>query len=148
MLKETFLEFYERDLQKLTEEINAYENEQVIWMTKEGINNSAGNLCLHLIGNLKHFIGATLGNTGYIRERDKEFSLKNIPKSDLISSVHETKSIVLKTLQKLSAEDLEKDFPLEKHNKIVTTENMLMHLLIHLGYHLGQINYHRRILAQ
>lgn len=148
MLKETFLEFYERDLQKLTEEINAYENEQVIWMTKEGINNSAGNLCLHLIGNLKHFIGATLGNTGYIRERDKEFSLKNIPKSDLISSVHETKSIVLKTLQKLSAEDLEKDFPLEKHNKIVTTENMLVHLLIHLGYHLGQINYHRRILAQ
>lgn len=148
MLKETLLEFYERDLQKLTEEINAYENEQVIWMTKEGINNSAGNLCLHLIGNLKHFIGATLGNTGYIRERDKEFSLKNIPKSDLISSVHETKSIVLKTLQKLSAEDLEKDFPLEKHNKIVTTENMLMHLLIHLGYHLGQINYHRRILAQ
>jgi hypothetical protein len=148
MLKETFLEFYERDLQKLTEEINAYENEQVLWMTKEGINNSAGNLCLHLIGNLKHFIGATLGNTGYIRERDKEFSLKNIPKSDLISSVHETKSIVLKTLQKLSAEDLEKDFPLEKHNKIVTTENMLMHLLIHLGYHLGQINYHRRILAQ
>ena len=148
MLKETLLEFYERDLQKLSEEINAYENEQVIWMTKEGINNSAGNLCLHLIGNLKHFIGATLGNTGYIRERDKEFSLKNIPKSDLISSVHETKSIVLKTLQKVSAEDLEKDFPLEKHNKIVTTENMLMHLLIHLGYHLGQINYHRRILTQ
>ncbi len=148
MLKETLLEFYERDLQKLSEEINAYENEQVIWMTKDGINNSAGNLCLHLIGNLKHFIGATLGNTGYIRERDKEFSLKNIPKSDLISSVHETKSIVLKTLQKLSAEDLEKDFPLEKHNKIVTTENMLIHLLIHLGYHLGQINYHRRILAQ
>lgn len=148
MLKDTLLEFYERDLQKLTEEINAYENEQVIWMTKEGINNSAGNLCLHLIGNLKHFIGATLGNTGYIRERDKEFSLKNIPKSDLISSVHETKAIVLKTLQKLSAEDLEKDFPLEKHNKIVTTENMLVHLLIHLGYHLGQINYHRRILAQ
>ena len=148
MLKETLLEFYERDLQKLSEEINAYENEQVIWMTKDGINNSAGNLCLHLIGNLKHFIGATLGNTGYIRERDKEFSLKNIPKSDLISSVHETKSIVLKTLQKVSAEDLEKDFPLEKHNKIVTTENMLMHLLIHLGYHLGQINYHRRILTQ
>lgn len=148
MLKDTLLEFYERDLQKLAEEINAYENEQVIWMTKEGINNSAGNLCLHLIGNLKHFIGATLGNTGYIRERDKEFSLKNIPKSDLISSVHETKAIVLKTLQKLSAEDLEKDFPLEKHNKIVTTENMLVHLLIHLGYHLGQINYHRRILAQ
>ena len=148
MLKETLLEFYERDLQKLSEEINAYENEQVIWMTKDGINNSSGNLCLHLIGNLKHFIGATLGNTGYIRERDKEFSLKNIPKSDLISSVHETKSIVLKTLQKVSAEDLEKDFPLEKHNKIVTTENMLMHLLIHLGYHLGQINYHRRILTQ
>lgn len=147
MLQETLLEFFERDLNKLYSEIELYENESQLWIVKEGIGNSAGNLCLHLIGNLRHFIGAILGKSGYVRERDKEFTLKNIPKKDLLDAIMDTKSLVIKILSNVNPNDLDKNYPIEKHDKIVTNENMLIHLFGHLNYHLGQINYHRRLLA-
>jgi len=146
MLKETLIELFERDLQKLITEINLYRDEDNLWLVKEGISNSAGNLCLHLVGNLNHFIGATLGDTGYVRYRDDEFSLKNIPRQDLLINIENCILIVKNTLAKLSAEDLQKDFPLEKHGETVSTTHMLVHLFGHLSYHLGQLNYHRRLL--
>lgn len=147
MIKSSLIEFFERDLIKLKEEIGFYTDENSIWILQGEIQNSAGNLCLHLTGNLKHFIGTTLGNTGYIREREREFTLKNIPQKDLITDIDSTTKIVLDTLNKLTAEDLEKTFPLEKHGKKVTVENMLIHLFGHFNYHLGQINYHRRLIG-
>ena|ERR1700754_580511 len=146
MLPDTLIELFERDLQRLKTEIELYKNEDNLWVVKEGISNTAGNLCLHLIGNLNHFIGATLGHTGYVRYRDDEFSLKNIPRQDVITNLDNCILIVNETLKKLTADDLEKDFPLEKHGAIVSTEHMLIHLYGHLSYHLGQINYHRRLL--
>ena len=138
--------FYERDLDKLIEEINLYKNENDIWETKEGINNSAGNLVLHLVGNLNHFIGKTLGNSDYVRKRDEEFSLKNIPRKKLISDLNSLKETIKNTLTKLSDEDLEKDFPLKIRDESFSTEKMLIYLLAHLNYHLGQVNYLRRLL--
>jgi hypothetical protein len=146
MLKETLLEFYERDLKKLENEISLYRDEDNLWVIKDGISNSAGNLCLHLLGNLNHFIGATLGDTGYIRHRDDEFALKNIPRQDLLLNINNCMIIVKESLNKLTEEDLGKDYPLEKHGKIPSNTNMLIHLLAHLSYHLGQINYHRRLI--
>ena len=146
MIKETLIELFERDLQKLKTEINLYKDEDNLWVIKEGISNSAGNLCLHLIGNLNHFIGATLGNTGYVRHRDDEFNLKNIPRQDLIINIDNCMLIVSNTFSKLTAADMEKEFPVEKHGTIVSTMQMLLHLFGHLSYHLGQINYHRRLL--
>ena len=146
MIKETLNELFERDLQKLKTEINLYKDEDNLWVIKEGISNSAGNLCLHLIGNLNHFIGATLGNSGYVRHRDDEFNLKNIPRQDLIINIDNCMLIVSNTFSKLTAADMEKEFPLEKHGTIVSTMQMLLHLFGHLSYHLGQINYHRRLL--
>ena len=146
MMTDTLIELFERDLERLKTEIELYKDEDNLWLLKEGISNSAGNLCLHLVGNLSHFIGATLGNTGYVRHREDEFSLKNIPRQDLITNIENCKLIVKTTLQKLTAADLEKEFPLEKHGTIVSTEQMLLHLFGHLSYHLGQINYHRRLL--
>jgi uncharacterized damage-inducible protein DinB len=137
---------FERDLQKLTTEIELYKDEANLWLVKEGIGNSAGNLCLHLIGNLSHFIGATLGNTGYVRHREDEFSLKDIPRQDLITNIENCRLIVKTTLQKLIVADLEKIFPQNVFDKPITTQMMLMHLATHLTYHLGQINYHRRLL--
>ncbi|HMK04128.1 MAG TPA: DUF1572 family protein [Ferruginibacter sp.] len=146
MLKETLIELFERDLRKLMEEINLYGDEDNLWLVKGSISNSAGNLCLHLLGNLNHFIGETLGNTGYVRHRDDEFALKNIPRQDLLINIENCIIIVKDTLGKLTAGDLEKGFPLEKHGRIVSTIHMLVHLLAHLSYHLGQVNYHRRLL--
>ncbi len=145
MLKNTLIELYERDLLQVKSEIEAYADEEHIWTLKEGISNSAGNLCLHICGNLKHFIGAVLGHTGYVRNRDAEFILKDIPRHTLIADIESTIEAVLKGLNSMSDTDFFKTFPLEKHGRVVSTDFMLLHLLGHLSYHLGQINYHRRI---
>jgi hypothetical protein len=141
-----FIIFFERDLNKLAEELRLYKEESDIWKTKEGINNSAGNLALHLIGNLNHFIGYTLGDTHYTRDREKEFSLKNVPRQKIIDDIMQVLEMIKNTFPKLSEEDLKKEFPVRINNEIFSTENMLLHLIAHLNYHLGQVNYHRRMI--
>lgn len=147
MHSQTLAYFFERDLLKLKEELNLYKNEADLWVVKNDISNSAGNLCLHLIGNLNHFIGATLGNTGYVRTREVEFAAKDIPREKLLADIDAVTGIVKTTLGTLTADDFAKDFPLRMQDRVVTTEQMLLHLLMHLSYHLGQINYHRRLIA-
>jgi len=143
----TIAALFERDINKLIEEINLYKNEEDIWKIKEGISNSSGNLTLHLLGNLNHFIGATLGNTGYVRERDKEFSLKNIPRIQLVEDLKKVTEVVKDTVTRLSDKDLEKDFPVPLNDKTLSTSFVLLHLLGHFSYHLGQVNYHRRLIG-
>jgi hypothetical protein len=146
-MTEIITSLFERDINKLIEELMLYKNEETIWKIKEGISNSGGNLTLHLLGNLNHFIGATLGNTGYIRERDKEFSLKNVPRRQLVEDLKKVNEIVKDTLMRLSDGDLEKDFPVPLNDKTLSTSFVLLHLLMHLSYHLGQVNYHRRLIS-
>ena len=145
MLIETFKFLFNRDLLKLKQEIESYSDQNKLWNVEKGISNSAGNLCLHLIGNLNHFIGATLGNTGYVRNRELEFSQKNIPADELVKRINDTVVVVENTLNKLSDDILNEYFPLLYHDERVSTMLMLTHLLTHLGYHLGQINYLRRL---
>jgi len=145
MLSHTLLEFLERELLKLKEEIGLYAEEAMLWEIRPGISNSAGNLCLHLLGNLNHFIGSVLGDTGYIRQREDEFGLKNSSRMELLLSIDQTILTINETLDSFSEADFDKTYPLEKHGKVVTTRYMLVHLLTHLNYHLGQINYHRRL---
>ncbi|PKL81724.1 MAG: DinB superfamily protein [Ignavibacteriae bacterium HGW-Ignavibacteriae-3] len=147
MTFETLSHFFERDLVKIIEELKLYAQEKDMWAAKAGISNSAGNLALHIIGNLNHFIGFTLGNTGYIRDRDAEFNTPSVPRSDLIAGLKDTIAVLNKSLSAMSVEDGEKPFPLAKHGETVTTNYMFLHLLTHLNYHLGQINYHRRLLT-
>jgi len=147
MLKEALIEIYERDLNKLRNEIELYSDENKLWIIKSEINNSAGNLCLHLIGNLNHFIGATLGNSDYKRDRNSEFSSKNVTRADLIASIERTIEVVKESLNKLSNEDLEEIFPIEMSNQSVKVDFTLVSLLAHFNYHLGQINYHRRLIG-
>jgi uncharacterized damage-inducible protein DinB len=147
MLTNILTELYERDLNKLKEEIELYTDEADLWKTGGDIINPAGNLCLHLTGNLKHFFGAVLGGTGYVRTRDAEFSTKNVAKSELLQGIDEAKSVVLSTLEKLTDEDFAKTYPIEVFGKPMTTGFFLTHLATHLNWHLGHINYHRRLLA-
>ena len=146
MLKEPLIEIFERDLNRLINEINLYKDENNLWITQAGISNSAGNLTLHLLGNLNYYIGAGLGHTGYVRHRDDEFTLKNILRADLITNIQNCILIVKKSMGNLSASDFEKDFPIDVFGKPSTTIFILLHLTTHLTYHLGQINYHRRLL--
>jgi len=145
MTSEQIQFFYKRDLEKLKTEINLYNNENNLWVINKEISNSAGNLCLHLIGNLNYFIGTILGKTNYVRTRDLEFSQKNIPREKLISAIDEVAAIVDKTLNELTNENLNDDYPEMKFDEKKSIEYLLIHLQHHLNYHLGQINYHRRL---
>ena len=146
MLKDTLVKLFTRDLNALKREVNLYKNEKNLWLVTEDISNCAGNLCLHLIGNLNHFIGARLGNSGYVRQRELEFSLKAIPKVELTKQVDETISVLESVLSKLTEEDLQKEYKRRDIEDTMTTGYFLVHLSMHLAYHLGQINYHRRLL--
>lgn len=146
MLTETLTTLFSRDLSKLRSEIEQYTNESSIWKTDKQISNSAGNLCLHLIGNLNHFIGMQLGDTGYVRNRELEFSQKNVPRAELVDMIDKTIAVVTDALNKLTEEDLQEEYPLLVFQEKTSTGFFLVHLAMHLAYHLGQINYHRRLL--
>lgn len=144
MIAAAFLETIQRDIEKFKSEIQLFPDEK-LWMAQGDIKNSAGTLALHLTGNLKHFIGAMLGNTGYVRQRDKEFSDTNIPKEQLLQGLSEAAAVVTQTLASLSDEKLSAIFPIEFAGRQVTTFQMLLHITTHLNYHLGQVNYLRRM---
>ena len=148
MIRKILTDLYERDLAKLKEEIQLYSNDDDLWKTAEGISNSGGNLCLHICGNLKHFFGAVLGNSGYVRERDAEFSDKGVHRDQMIADIDATRHSVLSTLAELTEEDLDKPYPIDVFGHPMTTGFFLVHLATHLNYHLGQINYHRRLLGR
>ena len=146
MLTETLKTLFNRDLNKLKSEIKSYKNEANLWIIDKSIANSAGNLCLHLIGNLNTYIGATLGGSNYIRNREMEFSLKDVPKQKLINMIEATIIVVNETLDKITEEQLNSEYPMLVFQEKTSTEFFLAHLTTHLAYHLGQINYHRRLL--
>jgi len=143
---EAFRELFVRDLKKLKVEIESYSNEQNIWKLNGKIANTAGNLCLHLVGNLNTYIGKELGGTGYVRNRDLEFSQKDVPQKELILKIEQTIEVVDQSLAKLTDAVLQEEYPLLVYEAKSSTGFMLGSLLAHLGYHLGQINYHRRLL--
>tara|TARA_R110000868_G_scaffold131361_3_gene341395 strand:+ start:1404 stop:1850 length:447 start_codon:yes stop_codon:yes gene_type:complete len=143
---ETFRKLYKQELEKLKIEIQLYHEEENLWVRDKQIANSAGNLCLHLIGNLNHFIGSVLGQTEYIRNRELEFIIEDISRDKLIISIQETIDVVDSSLRKLSDSQLKDDYPIKKFTNNESIEFLLVHSLMHFTYHLGQINYHRRLL--
>lgn len=143
---QSLIKLFRRDLEKVKSELLSYSNEDAIWITQKAVSNCTGNLALHLVGNLNHFIGATLGNTGYVRERDLEFSQKNVSVSEIVGMLDDTANMIEHVLTNLTPEDLQKEYRRNPFEDYMTTEYFLLHLQSHLAYHLGQINYHRRLL--
>ena len=139
-------EQFEKNLDTLQKEIESYQNENALWKIDKEILNSGGNLCLHLCGNLRHFIGHILGGSGYVRQRDAEFDSKDVPKAELIELIEKTKDEVSSAINSLDPETLSYEYPVQVFGKPMSKEFFLLHLLGHLGYHLGQLNYHRRLL--
>lgn len=148
MNTDTLISLFERDLNKLITEIELYKNEENIWRVEKNISNSAGNLALHLIGNLNTFIGKEIGKTNYVRNRELEFAQKSVPRKELIENINDTIKVVKDSLITVTNEELKKDYPILKFSEMTTTEYLLVHLATHLTYHLGQINYHRRLIEE
>ncbi len=137
----------ERELKKLYDEVTAYPNEADLWKVPKGISNSGGNLALHLIGNLRGYFGAALGGENYVRDKQVEFSQNNVPRVEILEAIEGLYAPLKQIIEKLETQALEGDFPQEIEGKTFPMELILHHLLAHFAYHLGQINYHRRLLA-
>jgi uncharacterized damage-inducible protein DinB len=137
---------FQRDLTRLQEELQAYQNEENLWKVDGEIANSGGNLALHLIGNLRQFIAADLGGFGYERNREQEFVATGKSRTALLEELDLVKEQVEKSLVTL---DPNKLGDLSIHSFFgyqMTIGYFLIHLYGHFNYHLGQINYHRRLL--
>jgi len=139
-------ELFQRDLNKLKAEIKLYNDEANLWKIEKSIKNSGGNLCLHLIGNLKTYIGNGLAQSGYVRKRDFEFAGKFVDRNELYLQIDETIAIVNQGLNQITPEQLNDNFPMIIWEKETGMAFTIIHLHGHLNYHLGQINYHRRML--
>jgi hypothetical protein len=136
---------FHRDLEKLKEELSAFSQDTDLWVPVKGISNPPGNLCLHIIGNLRHFIGHVLGGSAFIRDRKKEFETPFLTRKVLYDQIDLCFEEISSTLKQMDATKLEKTYPLEVLGESISTSYFLMHLYGHLQYHLGQINYYRRL---
>ncbi len=134
-----------RDLDTLAAELAAYPDDTAVWALPAGTPNSAGTLTLHLAGNLRHFIGATLGDTGYVRDRDREFATRDVPRDELYPLITVTQAEVDATLARLDPAAVDTPYPLPLNNHTIPTGRFLVHLTTHLAYHLGQVDFHRRL---
>ncbi|HTE31889.1 MAG TPA: DUF1572 family protein [Chryseolinea sp.] len=143
---QSLVQIFERDLTKLEGEIKLFSSDASLWKTFGDVKNPAGNLCLHLCGNLQYYIGAILGGSAYVRNRDLEFAAKNVPRETLVQEIRKAKTAVMETLPKLDSFMMEQEYPLMVFEKTMTTTFFLIHLSAHFGYHLGQVNYLRRLL--
>lgn len=135
-------------LDKLKDELLKYKDEPDIWKLTGDINNAPANLAMHVCGNLKYNIGAIMGNNGYERKRDEEFSVKGLSRNEVIAEIDSTIEMIEPILDKLTAEDMNILFPGNIHEPGHTYGTILTKIAHHFGYHLGQVNYHRRLLTK
>ena len=136
---------FKRDLERLRKQIDSFPNDESPWVVPDGVTNSGGNLALHLEGNLREFVGRQLGKRGYQRERPLEFSTKGLSKPDLMSRIDNLIEMVPAVISSLSSEEVEKEYPEVVLDAPMSTRQFLIHLYGHLSWHLGQIDYVRRI---
>ncbi len=143
---DALVEIFERDLDKLKYEIEIFPEDK-LWITSGEISNSAGNLAIHITGGLEHFIGFGLGQTSYLRDRDFEFTAKSLSKEEIFQRISNAKESTISTLKNLDPETLSNPYPKEIADRGWTIEYFLIHLVSHVNYHLGQINYLRRLIS-
>jgi len=143
---DTLVEIFERDLDKIKHEIEIFPEDK-LWITSGEISNSAGNLAIHIAGGLEHFIGFGLGHTNYMRDRDFEFKAKGLSKKEIFQRISNAKKSTTDTLNKLNPKSLSRPYPKKVADRGWTIEYFLFHLVSHVNYHLGQINYLRRLIS-
>jgi len=133
-----------RELRGMKSELLAYQDESDIWRTVPGLPNTAGTMALHVAGNLQHFVGAQLGSSGYVRDREAEFASRDVSVAELVEQLDRTIGTLDETFATLEEEVMDRPFPEEIAGFRPTVGEFLIHLVAHLAYHLGQIDYHRR----
>jgi uncharacterized damage-inducible protein DinB len=138
---------FRRDISRLMQQIEAFPDDEALWQTLPGVSNSAGNLALHLEGNLREYIGRQLGHVPYSRKRPLEFSSKGIRKEEISIRLAELRRVIPPIIEGLSSQQMEMEYPEVVLDTAMSTQQFLMHLYGHLNWHLGQIYYLRCALA-
>ncbi len=136
-----------RDLDTLSREVALYPDDASLWAERPGLPNTGGNLALHLVGNVRHFIGTTLGATGFVRNREREFGDREGSRADIIAAIAVARAEVEASLASLTDAKLAEPFPVAVGGTTLPTGRFLLHLATHFTFHLGQIDYHRRIVT-
>jgi hypothetical protein len=147
MLLQSVAAILDRDLRTLRREVEAYPDERALWQEVPGIPNVAGTLVLHLAGNLQHYVGARLGQTGYVRDRPAEFARRDVPRSELLRQIEAARAGVKAALSGSAQPEIGAEYPEAVGGSKVATGDYLIHLATHFAYHLGQIDYHRRVVT-
>jgi uncharacterized damage-inducible protein DinB len=135
---------FRRELGAVRRSVEAYPDEASLWRLPAGLPNAGGTLVLHIAGNLRYFVGAVLGGSGYVRDRDAEFSRRDVSRDALLEEIDATSDVVERALAALPDDGLDAVYPERIAGRAVTTRDWLVHLASHLAYHLGQLDYHRR----
>ncbi|HEX2863493.1 MAG TPA: DinB family protein, partial [Deinococcales bacterium] len=136
-----------RDIATLERELDLYPDDASVWAEPPGLPNPAGTLFLHLAGSLQHFFGAALGGLGYVRDRDAEFRQRGLPRADLRAQLAAARRGVEAAFGRLGEADLDREFPVRFADAPFSTRLTLLQFASHLAYHLGQIDYHRRVVT-
>ena len=144
MLRDAVQTVLLRELAALRRSVESYPDEASLWALPGHVPNAAGTLALHLAGNLQHYVGAVLGHTGYVRDRDAEFARRNVPRDELLAEIDAAAVAVERGLAEYGDDALEAPYPEQMGGRTVATSVYLIHLASHLAYHLGQVDYHRR----
>ena len=145
MLSTELAALYSRDLARLVQELEAFPDSSTLWQTAPGVTNAAGTLALHVEGNLREYIGRQLGHVEYPRDRPLEFSQRGVEKVDLIARIESVRALIPRVIEGLPEEALAATYPEQVVGVPMSTRQFLIHLAGHLNYHLGQINYLRRM---
>ena len=147
MLASELSALFARDITRLIQELKAFPDTASVWKTAPGVSNAAGTLALHLEGNLREYIGRQLGHIDFTRDRPWEFSARGLDRDELIARLETVKETIPPILERLSAEQLGERYPENVLGMPITTRQFLIHLEAHLNYHLGQVDYLRRIIT-
>jgi hypothetical protein len=136
---------FTRDITRLRQELEAFPDTAALWVTGPGVTNAAGTLALHLEGNLREYIGRQIGGIDFTRDRPAEFSRRGVAKADLLARIDAVLASIPAVIAGLSEPALETAYPEAMLGRTWSTRQFLIHLNGHLNYHLGQIDYLRRL---
>ncbi len=144
-LTQELAELFDRDLRRLAQQIEAFPNDALLWETRPGLANSAGNLALHLEGNLREFLGRQFGGVPYVRQRDLEFSTRNLSRAELSERITKLRQVLGEVFA--AAPNLDADSGETRFGVPMSWRQFALHLYAHFSYHLGQIDATRRLLS-
>jgi len=124
-------------------------SDEQFWRNPFSHGNSVGHLVLHLTGNLSYYVGAQIAKTGYVRNRDLEFSEpRKLPKAEVLRKFDETISMVIATIEKQAEADWTALYTAEREPDSKNRVTLILRCASHLYHHVGQIIYLSRELRR